>query len=390
MRPKCFFTTSFVMLLAVLAIPATQAQTAEVLYAFTGGTDGSFPNYGTLVRDQADNLYGTTDFGGNAGCGVVFEVTQNHTERVLYSFNCASDGGNPLAGLVLSGNKLYGTTYVGGIGAGVVFEVNIKTGKESVLYTFKGGADGASPVSGLVQDKAGNLYGTTAAGGNSNDGVVFKLVPSTGKETVLHSFSGSDGQTPESTLTLDASQGVLYGSTFYGGSSGKPGYGVAFSLKIADRTFAVLHNFTGSTDGAYPLGSLSMGPGGVLYGTTVYGGSGVGENGHGVVFKLAPKTGKVSALYTFTGEPDGGVPVGGVIPDAAGHLFGTTQAGGVSNRGTIYEVDPKKHTDTVLLRFDELDGAYPLAGLVQDSKGNFCGTADGGQFGGGTVFSLHP
>jgi len=389
MRREGLLIMSTVLLLAAFVTLPAQAQTYDVLFNFDN-QDGSFPNFGTLVRDKAGNLYGTTEFGGNADCGVVFKVTKNGTEEVLYSFECGLDGGNPGAGLLLSGRTLYGTTYVGGMGSGVLFAVDIKTDAETVLHAFTGGGDGARPSSALVQDELGNLYGTTEEGGSSNYGTVYKLVPSTKKETVLHSFTGSDGETPESGLTLDASGGVLYGTTFYGGSSGSPGYGVAFRVTIKTRAYAVLYNFTGSTDGAYPLGTLSNGPEGILYGTTVYGGSGTGENGHGVVFKLVPKTGKESVLYTFKGEPDAGVPVGGVIPGKAGKLFGTTQAGGTSNLGTIYEVDPKKGTDTVLLRFNEADGAYPLDGLAQNAKGTFYGTADGGTDGAGVVFSIHP
>ena len=388
MRRK-FFTVSSILLLATFGAHTTQAQTYNVVNTFNN-EDGSFPNYGSLIRDKAGNLYGTTEFGGPSGAGVVFKVAPSGEETVLYSFTGLSDGDDPLAALVLSGDTLYGTANQGGAGDGVVFAVNIKTGIETVLHTFRGGADGLRPYSGLVQDKAGNLYGTTIEGGRSNDGLIFKLVPKTKKQTVVHSFTGSDGANPYSTLTLDASGEVLYGTTAYGGMSGSPGYGVAFSLTIQSGTYAVLYNFMGSADGAWPLGSLSNGPGGVLYGTTIYGGTGVGESGHGVVFSLDPKNGKESVLYAFNGEPDGAVPVGGVIPGKAGKLFGTTQAGGVSQQGTIYEVDPKKGTDTVLLRFDESDGAYPLAGLVQDSKGIFYGTADGGEFQSGVVFSIRP
>jgi uncharacterized repeat protein (TIGR03803 family) len=392
MQRKCVLTISFVLLLAALASLPTQAQNYNLLYSFTGRGDGSSPTYGTLVRDSKGNLYGTTEFGGNSGCGVVFQVTPGGEEIVLYSFICMSDGGNPVAGLVLSGNTLYGTTTVGGIGYGVVFAVNIKNGTETVLHAFKGGSDGIRPIAGLVQDKTGNLYGATIEGGSSNDGVIFKLVPQTRKETILHTFSGSDGETPYATLILDSSGEVLYGTTVYGGSSGSPGFGVAFSLTIATKHYSVLHNFTGSTDGAYPIGSLSIGPGGILYGTTINGGSsGNGGYGQGVVFEVAPKTGTESVLYTFTGFPDGEFPVAGVIPGKSGHLFGTTQGGGVRSQwGTIYEVDPKKRTDNILFRFQETDGAYPLDGLLQDSKGNFYGAADGGEFGGGVVFSIHP
>ena len=164
-----------VLLLAVVATPWAQAQTYNVLYSFTGGTDGTNPSVG-LVRDGAGNLYGTTFNGGttggpcgSTGCGVVFEVDKTGKETVLYAFTGGADGGYPQAGLVRdAAGNLYGTTSFGGAtsfcfgsGCGVVFKLD-KTGKETVLYAFTGGADGGEPVAGLVRDTAGNLYGTTS------------------------------------------------------------------------------------------------------------------------------------------------------------------------------------------------------------------------------------
>jgi len=172
----------------------------KVLYRFTGGTDGANPE-GGLVRDAAGNLYGTTTYGGGGacqngsftGCGTVFKVDKTGTETVLYRFTGGTDGANPFAGLVRDGvGNLYGTTYQGGNtgcqsqmgGCGTVFKVDT-TGKETVLYSFTGGTDGETPFSGLLRDAAGDLYGTTAAGGTKNKnvcassgcGVVFKIHP---------------------------------------------------------------------------------------------------------------------------------------------------------------------------------------------------------------------
>jgi len=172
----------------------------KVLYRFTGGTDGANPEAG-LVRDAAGNLYGTTTYGGGGacqngsftGCGTVFKVDKTGKETVLYRFTGGTDGANPFAGLVRdSAGNLYGTTYQGGNtgcqsqmgGCGTVFKVDT-TGKEIVLYSFTGGTDGETPFAGLLLDAAGNLYGTTAAGGTKNKnvcassgcGTVFKLTP---------------------------------------------------------------------------------------------------------------------------------------------------------------------------------------------------------------------
>ena len=201
-----------------------------VLHSFTGlatgSTDGALPWAG-LVRDHAGNLYGTTyagPAGAGCGCGVIFKVDTSGNETVLYRFTGGADGGSPYAGLVRdAAGNLYGTTYFGGStaacntnGCGTVFQLD-KAGKETVLYSFTGATDGANPFAGLVADKAGNLYGTTFAGGTYTYGTIFKL-DTAGKVTVRHSFSYSDGIDPEARLVRD-SAGNLYGTTSFGGPS---------------------------------------------------------------------------------------------------------------------------------------------------------------------------
>jgi uncharacterized repeat protein (TIGR03803 family) len=190
----------FAALCAALTVAAagsaSAAPTETVLHSFTG-SDGAFPLAG-LIADSAGNLYGTTVSGGTggcsqgAGCGVVFKVSPSGTETVLYSFTGGSDGAFPEAGLIADrAGNLYGTTNRGGgSGGGVVFKLS-SSGTETVLYSFTGGSDGRNPQAGLIADSAGNLYGTTEGGGSGN-GVVFKLSLG-GTETVLHSFTGSDG-----------------------------------------------------------------------------------------------------------------------------------------------------------------------------------------------------
>jgi uncharacterized repeat protein (TIGR03803 family) len=211
---------------AVFKISA--AGTETLLYSFTGGPDGGTP-YGSLLRDSAGNLYGTASTGGTttgncfpSGCGVVFVVTPADTQHVLYSFaGSPDDGAFPYSALVpdAAGN-LYGTTYNGGNGpctngCGAVFEVP-RTGTESLLHSFQGyPADGAFPYAGLVRDSTGNLYGTTAYGGSSDNGAVFELAA--GTEKLLYSFAGTtDGAVPRAPLILD-STGNLYGTTYLGG-----------------------------------------------------------------------------------------------------------------------------------------------------------------------------
>jgi uncharacterized repeat protein (TIGR03803 family) len=295
---------------AGVVFKVTPTGTAMVLYSFTGPPDGSAPGAG-LVRDLAGNLYGTTQIGGSStactqdGCGTVFELSSTGTETVLHSFvGDPTDGWQPLAGLVrdVAGN-LYGTASLGGTGScqggacsfpGVVFKLS-PSGTETVLYNFKGGADGGFPAAGLIQDSAGNLYGTTYAGGGaSNAGVVFELIrcdsqPSGYEFKVLYSFTGgADGSQPQAGLVRDGA-GNLYGTTVSGGASG---VGVVFKLTPTG-TYTVLHSFTGGADGGYPLAGLIRDGAGNLYGTTNLGGLGVckvnGESkGCGVVFRLAP------------------------------------------------------------------------------------------------------
>jgi uncharacterized repeat protein (TIGR03803 family) len=195
--------------MAVLVLGAlAQAQTFNVLYNFTGGTDGGYPS-DAVVQDTAGNLYGTTGVGGDlnctfGGCGVVFEVDTSGTETVLHSFTGGTTDGEAPNAPVLRDNKgnLYGTTVSGGgtgcdgYGCGVVFKID-HAGKETILYSFAGGTtDGCGPEQGLVMDKSGNLYGTTFECGASGSGcggyacgTVFKLTPE-GTETILHSFAG--------------------------------------------------------------------------------------------------------------------------------------------------------------------------------------------------------
>jgi len=375
---------TIVLLPALAATPSAQAQTYSVLYNFTGGSDGGYPLYGSLVQDKSGNLYGTTEAGGSSYAGTVFQVSKSGTETVLYNFTGSTDGAYPFGGLVLSGNTLYGTALEGGSGYGVVFAVNIKKKTETVLYAFTGSSDGGYPYDGLVMDKKGNLYGTTYYGGSSSDGTVFEVVPKTKKETVLYSFNYTDGGYPFSGLTLNTAGTILYGTATDGGSSG---YGVVFSLTLKGDTYKMLYNFTGTSgDGAYPWGTLGLDSKGNLYGTTYYGGS---NYYYGTVFEVVPKTGKETVLYSFSGGTDGGYPYSGAVLDKKGNLYGTTDSGGSSGYGTVFKL--AKTTETVLHSFDYSDGGYPICGVLMDSKGDLFGTAEEGGSGyDGVVWEITP
>ncbi len=281
-----------------------------VLYSFTGGSDGGVPWFAGLVRDNAGNLYGTTAFGGGGfencptGCGVVFKVDpETKTETVLHAF-VATDGAHPDFAVTLdpAGNVLYGAAIVGGStfgtacagdGCGVVFSLRLETDDYKVLYNFTGVSDGRHPEL-LTIGKRGELYGTTTGSSGCDTGacgVVFEMLPETGQETVLYTFTGeADGGLPYAGVVL-GKEGNLYGDTAYGGSGeGSSGNGVVFKVDPKTGTETVLHTFD-YTDGSAPFGNLMLDASGTLYGTTTAGGtdgSGCGGSGCGNVFSLRP------------------------------------------------------------------------------------------------------
>lgn len=292
------------------------------IYGFKGAPkDGETPNSSLTLLDG--KFYGTTAYGGDGpcviggsfstkGCGTVFEVTPSGQERILHSFQGGLDGAYPSGGaLIAVNNELYGTTGSGRPhNFGTVFKVDL-TGREHVLYRFKSGSDGATPQAGLLAVN-GVLYGTTSRGGTGTGacpahdlsdgcGTVFSL-SATGEERVLHSFadSPSDGAVPLSSLTRY--KGRIYGETSQGGSTTVCGYhssqtnegcGTIFELGPSGAV-RILYNFTGASDGALPQGGL-VAANGVLYGTTVYGGSyscfissSSFQGGCGTIFSFAP------------------------------------------------------------------------------------------------------
>jgi uncharacterized repeat protein (TIGR03803 family) len=323
--------------------------------------------------------------------------------QVLYAFQGQQDGGNPNGGLLQdAAGNLFGTTYDGGDlncsngifpGCGVVFKLD-RAGHETVLYRFKGGpGDGGYPCAeGVIRDSAGNLYGTTCYGGAfANNGIVFKL-DSSGHETLLHSFTGGDdGGVPKAGLVRDAA-GNLFGSTYYGGSPAcndgtGVGCGVVFKIDAAGKQ-KVLHRFTGGKGGANPMGTLLLDGEGNLYGTTFSGGS-----GDGVVFRLDSR-GKETVLHEFAGR-DGNGPAGVSIRHGEGTLYGTTYYGGFRDSflGTIFRVD-RAGKETVLHKFKGQGDGFSPDGLVADGAGNLYGITLGqasftcDQDGCGTVFEV--
>jgi uncharacterized repeat protein (TIGR03803 family) len=359
-RRKCVADLAILFIAAVLATGAARAQYASetVFYSFSKLRDGASPQ-STLVLDSQGNLYGTTQQGGKScSCGTVFKVDTSGNETVLYRFGTFRDGsGLPSAGLVRDAlGNLYGTTYLGGkLGFGSVFKLDT-SGKQTVLHSFTGvGGDGAEPLAGLVRDKLGNLYGTTYIGGNlaclppTGCGTVFK-VDTSGNETVLYSFNGAgvnDGAEPLAGLVEDE-RGTLYGTTQTGGNP-ECNCGTVFKVDASGKE-TVLYRFNNST-GADPRAPLLRHDGN-LYGTTFSGGA----YGEGTAFRV-DATGKERVLYSFVGTyggaTDGANPMAGLVRDDQGNFYGTTQDGGgpspgKSGYGTVFKLTLLPETTTTL------------------------------------------
>jgi uncharacterized repeat protein (TIGR03803 family) len=339
-----------------LTLQASGSWDETIVYSFIGGSDGKSPA-GSLIFDDLGNIYGTTGYGGiycgafRFDCGAVFELSQGEggvwTNNPFFSFN-GTDGANP-SGMIFNGvRNYYGATHSGGAhGNGTVFELAPESGGdwiERVVHSFyMNGTDGIGPDTGLIVDAADNIYGTTFSGGVVGGGIVFELMPTVG--------------TPW--------------------------------------TEKVLHNFGGGRDGTFPAGSLTMDSAGNLYGTTIIGGA----QNLGTVFELTPTASgrwKETILYSFSNTgTDGYRPEGGLTLDASDNLYGTTYYGGIYGYGTAFKLLPAAGgslTEIILHSFDNngTDGTHPLGNLIFDGAGNLYGVAGGGANNGGTVFEITP
>lgn len=303
-----------------------------------------------------------------------------------------------------------------------IFDINLRAGKTAAalgvfatvliisaaqaqtltpLHMFTGRPDGRYPVAGPVMDAAGNVYGTTYYGGENDLGLVFKVAhkASGWVMTPLYSFQGgSDGSYPIGGVTVGP-DGNLYGAASNGGQHGK---GMVYKLTppasfncrtlFCPWTKTPLYQFTGGVDGAYPESPLIFDRSGNLYGTTDSGGAA----NAGVVFRLTPSgNGWLdSVLYSFAGSPDGAAPFSTLTFDSSGNLYGTTTGGGTADGGTVYQLTPSGSgwTEHVLYSFQGLDdGEIPYAGVILDPEGNLYGdTFYGGARYGGAVFELTP
>ncbi len=362
--------------------------TLKTLADFGGNNPGR--NANSAMIDVSGMLIGTTAQGGPSASGAVFAVgIGSGAESTLANLG---KGSLPIGALADLDGDLYGTTTGGGNGFGDVFSVDVSTGATKTVYTFKGGNDGVSPQGGLLAD-SGLLFGATQSGGTDFAGTIFQVDGSTGTKTTLYNFTGGDdGAYPNGGLIQVGT--MLYGTAEFGGTNVA---GVVFSINPATRKLRILHSFTGlngpmTGDGADPVAGLTE-LGGTLYGTAQYGGTFAGscaQSGCGIIYGIEPSTGAETILHAFTGGTDGAFPEGALI-GLSEKLYGTTVGGGAYGSGALIEIDPKTGGVTTLYSFSGLsDGGSPASSLLNHA-GTFYGTTNaGGPGNAGTVFSFVP
>lgn len=361
----------------------------SVLYQFRAGQDDGGSPYSSVILGKEGVLYGTTWSGGTNASGVVFKMDVNGGSfTILHHFGAQNDGSSPFAPVVQADDGLlYGTTYYGGTNSnGTIYRLNPSTLDYSVLYRFTNSPDGANPYAGLIQGLDGALYGTTYGGG-SNQGTVFKINLDGSGYSILHAFTNNfpintDGQIPYGGL-VQASNGMLYGTTLQGGTNL---LGTVFGLNTNGGGYSLLHHFGGSTNAGTLQSGLLLGDGGWLYGTTVSG----GVKGYGTVFALNTN-GSFATLRSFTNSPDGANGYAGLALGCDSLLYGTTTWGGVSNAGTVFRMATNGANYSIVHHFSGVrgDGSHPYSGLTAATNGLLYGmTLQGGTNGFGTVFRL--
>lgn len=317
-------------------------------------------------------------------------VASAQTFTVVHVFHGA-DGANPESAAIVqdSSGNLYSTTAFGGAsGLGTVYKIDQKANnKETVSHSFTGGADGENPFTGLVLGSDGNLYGTAVGGGTNGFGTAFRTAL-TGAFTAFYQFQG--GAQADSPGKIVPGSSMLYGVA----GGGAPFFGgMVYRLDTSGETD--LYKFAGTADGTNPSWLIRDAAG------NIYGTAGGGDmfcnapGGCGVIFKIDAK-GSYSVLHVFVG-PDGSGP-SGLTLDSAGNLYGTTVAGGAQNSGTVFELTPAGQLTTLYTFTGGADGAQPQSGVIRDAAGNLYGTAYTGgtttsqcfNFGCGVVFMLSP
>ncbi len=353
--------------------------------SITGATVANNGNYSVAVSNALGAVTSST-----ASLSVVALSSEGTALSTLHWFGTNTGGGQTPNGLMLASNgNLYGTTQAGSAasatGFGTVFKISTN-GLFSTLLSFSGSNgffSGNTPLCSLSQDTNGNFYGTTAYGGTNALGNIYKL-SAENSFTDLYSFvGGNDGSAPSAPLILSA-DGTLRGVTASGGAYGQ---GNIFSLSPGG-AFSNRYSFTGAGDGSAPVGALLQGLDSNFYGMTASGGS----SNRGTVFRTTA-TGVTTNIYSFTGGSDGFLPVGALVQGTDGSLYGVTELNKLRTfqlYGTAFKISTSGKL-TTLYAFNFSDGAYPYAGMIQGTDGNFYGTTYGGvNSANGSVYRLTP
>jgi uncharacterized repeat protein (TIGR03803 family) len=363
----------------------------SVLLNFNGVTDGYNP-YGGLVQASNGKLYGTTYYGGlnNEGTYFMFNPGTHKDSMIINGCAGGCSFGNPTGSLIVGNTGyLYGmttnSTVVGGTGS--IEYINPTTNYANDLYGFLASGPG-TPYGDLIEAKNNVFYGFTYTGASPySQGLLFSYKAPSAAITPLVTFTGLNGSYPTGSL-VQASNGLLYGMTSRGGVNG---YGVLFSLDTTTNTITKRLDFNWQ-NGAYPEGSLMQASDGKLYGMTSAGGA--GTYGTGVLFYFDPSTNKDSVLFSFYTAPYGVNPVNGLIQANNGLLYGTTISGGTQGSyggqdGVLFSIDPNTYQYNVEADFNDAVGAYPFGGLIQASNGLLYGmTNQGGKYTDGTLYSF--
>ena len=356
-------------------------------FDFDGATLGGSP-YGSLVEADNGKLYGLTYSGGSYNYGVLIEYDpSNDNYSSIFEFDGTSSGSNPYGSLTLASNgMLYGMTFQGGANNyGVLFEYDITSSSFTIKVDFDGSNKGRNPKGSLIQSSDQLLYGMTLSGGSSNSGVLFEYNPATStyaKKQDLNIFP--NGKSPYGSL-VQAYNGKYYGMTYTGGANS---LGVLFEYDPLASTYTKKLDFSGTTNGSNPYGSLIQATNGNLYGLTYSGGT----NGTGILFEYNPATSTFTKKVNFDGTSYGSNPFGSLVQATNGKLYGTTFQGGTSNKGVLFEYDPVTSTLTKKLDFSgTANGSNPYGRLVQASNGKLYGMTNlGGTGNKGVLFEYDP
>jgi uncharacterized repeat protein (TIGR03803 family) len=360
----------------------TDGSAFTILKTFTGTSgDGSEPATGVIV--SGDKLYGVTRAGGSTNGGIVFRMSTNGSGYIILKDFKPPVAFEPEAGLALASGVLYGTTVSGGL-KGTVYKLNTDGTGFTVLKSFTNSIEGEFPAAGVIV--SGNvLYGTTESGGSFEPavsllkGVIFKVNTDGSAFATLKKFAPSDGWMPYGDLTV--SDSTLYGTTYAGGSTDD---GTVFQINTDATGYKIVKDLDGLPNGATrPMGGPLFSDG-VLYGTSRGGG---GANNAGTVFKVSADGNGYAILKAPTGFGGDG-PFGGMVL-SGGVLYGTTYGGGASRYGSVFKVNTNGSSYTVLKSFSTVDGASPGAGLVLSGSVLYGTTVGGGSGGNGTVFKIN-